>query len=135
MARPSKISPQRIKDAEEAMRLGLTLELAASYIGITKPTWYAWMAKGKSDPDSIFGQFFAAVKRGEAKGAALSLARIHRAAQAGTWQADAWLLERRHGYRRDATAAPASVSSHATDRLSELRKASARVGLTDEDEE
>ena len=32
-----------------------------------------------------------------------ALAVVAEAAQDGSWQAAAWLLERRHGYRRDAT--------------------------------
>jgi hypothetical protein len=41
------------------------------------------------------------LKRAEAQSAAHALATIKKAANNGTWQAAAWILERRHDFRRD----------------------------------
>jgi hypothetical protein len=137
------ITEQHIKDAEEAMRLGLTYELGASYIGVGRTTFYRWLSRGEREPGSIFCRFWDAVKRGEAKGAALSLARIQRAAKGSTdraaaWQADAWLLERRHGYRRDAPPVVEQAPEQGkSSRVSRLRERARQVGLasTPDDEE
>jgi hypothetical protein len=102
MARPTKLTDKHIKDVEEAMRLGLTYALASGYVGVSESTFYAWLSKGQTKPRSNYGRFREALKRGQSKAAALSLARIQRAANNGSWQADAWLLERRFGYRKDA---------------------------------
>jgi hypothetical protein len=109
MPRPPKITEQHIRDAEEAQRLGLTYDLTSGYIGIGRSTFYSWLAKGRKTPGGVYGRFVDALERGRAKGAALSLARIQRAAQGGQWQADAWILERRHGYRKESSDVDASI--------------------------
>lgn len=99
MARPSKISPQHVKDAEEAMRLGMTHELASAYIGIAESTFYEWLSHARNGRGGLYQRFSEAVSRGRAKCAALSLARIHKGAQED-WRAAAWIMERRYGYHR-----------------------------------
>ena len=109
MPRTPKINEQHIRDAEEAQRLGLTYDLTSGYIGVGRSTFYSWLSKGRKSPGSIYGRFVDALERGRAKGAALSLARIQKAAREGQWTADAWLLERRHGYRKDQPPADQDV--------------------------
>jgi hypothetical protein len=88
MARKTKYTPETVKKVTDAIRLGATYELASSYAGISPALFYQWM-KGKIE-------FLEAVKDAEGAGAVGWLARIEQAAQAGTWQAAAWKLERRY---------------------------------------
>ena len=84
----------------EGYRLGMTQKLACQYSGISAQCFHQWKEKAASGRED-FVEFFEELKRAEAHSAAHALASIKRAAQAGTWTAAAWLLERRHDYRRD----------------------------------
>lgn len=99
MARPEMISERHVRDAEEAMRLGMTNELASSYIGISEATFYQWLSNARDGRGGLYKRFSEAVSRGRSKCAALSLARIHKGAQED-WRAAAWIMERRFGYHR-----------------------------------
>ena len=87
MAR-SKRTPEAAERIIRAIRLGATNRLAAAAGGINVATFYRWL-----DADRAFRD---AVKEAEGAAALAALAAIERAAQAGTWQAAAWLLERRY---------------------------------------
>lgn len=100
MARPTKITVDHVREVSQAIRIGLTQEQAAAYIGIAETTFYRWMRRGVREPDTIYGRFRQAVKRGEAQSVAFEMANIRRAARDGDWKASAWLLERRHGFTR-----------------------------------
>ena len=65
------------------------------------------MSRGRrdEDQDSEYAQFVRDVDLAEAQGAIKALALIQSAAMNGSWQAAAWLLERRHGYRREMSLA------------------------------
>lgn len=103
--RPSKLTDQVRDSVCEAVAMGMTFDLAAQYAGIGRSTFFRWMRQGEqSEPGDRFRDFWDAVKRAESEGALNALATIHRAASDGSWQAAAWLLERRHAYRRDAPA-------------------------------
>jgi len=83
----------------EGSRLGLKYALLAQYCGISESTLYKWRAIGREEDEGGRHIAFAdAMDNNESKGAAFMLARIHEAANSGTWQAAAWILERRHGY-------------------------------------
>ena len=81
----------------------MTVELAAQYGGISKDTFYRWL-KLANDPtaDKVFSDFSDAIKAAEADNAARCLLVIDDAANDGSWQAAAWMLERRHKYQRQA---------------------------------
>ena len=100
MARPPSITIHHVREVRDAIRIGLTQEQAAAYIGVGERTFYRWMRRGLREPDTIYGQFRQAVKRGEAQSVAYEMANIRRAARDGDWKASAWLLERRHGFTR-----------------------------------
>ena len=129
MPRTPKINEQHIRDAEEAQRLGLTYDLTSGYIGVGRSTFYSWLSKGRKSPGSIYGRFVDALERGRAKGAALSLARIQKAAREGQWTADAWLLERRHGYRRDQPIDQDAVQNDASESSLETARQAMRRTL------
>ena len=102
---PPSITHAHVRKAEEARRLGMTMALTADYIGITERNLYIWKEKGEAGSTAAGGvylEFAQAIKSGTAQGAALSLARIQKAAKGGIWQADAWIMERVHGYRATA---------------------------------
>jgi hypothetical protein len=102
---PPSITADHVKRAHEARRLGMTLSLTADYIGINERALYVWKEKGEAGSTAAKGLyvlFAQALKRGAAEGAALSLGRIQKKAREGVWTADAWLLERVHGYRANA---------------------------------
>jgi len=88
--RPTKRTPETREALLYSLRLGATYKLACDAAGIHHSTLDEWRA---SDPE-----FTAALKAAEGFGAQKALERIEKAAAEGSWQAAAWLLERRYGY-------------------------------------
>ena len=84
----------------EGYRLGMTQKLACQYAGISVQCFHQWKGRASAGREEYI-EFFESLKRAEAQSAAHALASIKKAAQEGTWTAAAWLLERRHDYRRD----------------------------------
>jgi len=134
--RPTLLTPKHIKGVEEARRLGLTHEHSAGYIKVSITTYYLWRRRGKVEKGTIYAEFAQAIAYGSAKGAALGLARIQKAARGGDWKADAFVLERSHGYttkRAESKPAAASTTNSRADRLARVRAATLRLKLTDEE--
>lgn len=129
MARHTICTDDHCKRAEEAMRLGLTHELCAAYIGIGRSTYFNWLKKGRAQESGIYARFRDSVKRGEAQGAAMSLATIAQSARAGQWQAAAWLLERRHQYiKRTAVETTETTASDRSQRIAKIKQDAQRTG-------
>jgi hypothetical protein len=99
--RKTKLTPELQATFCQGIKLGMTNRLACGYAGIRESTFYRWLQEAEQGHEKQ-KEFKEAVKAAEATGAAHSLAVIHRAAEEGSWQASAWLLERRHCYRRDS---------------------------------
>ena len=127
MARRSKCTPETIAKIEQGIGLGMTYKLAAQYAGICESTFYQWLKAAESG-DSSKVEFMEAVNRAESRGAAAALACIAQAAKNGTWQAGAWLLERRYAYKRE------SIMKHA-DARAEQQKVAAVDPTTQEGRE
>lgn len=87
MARPTKYTPERVKKIIDAIKVGATHELAASYAGINQDTLTDWKKR--------YSDFSDAIKEAEGGAAIKWLALIDKAA-VKTWQAAAWKLERRY---------------------------------------
>jgi hypothetical protein len=87
-----------------ALGIGATKGLACQHAGIAEATFYDAMDRGRNgDPEWV--DLVEEVERAEAKAAIGCLAVVQRAAATnGQWQAAAWLLERKFGYRRDEPA-------------------------------
>lgn len=68
--------------------MGATYELACGYANIGVSTFYEWMSSNQ--------EFAETIKEAEGAGAVALLARIRKEADEGTWQAAAWILERRY---------------------------------------
>jgi len=94
-----KLTQQRLEQAAKAIAMGATVALAAKAIGIDRRTWYRWRERGQRGIHP-YTDFLAAVDAADAECAHRNLALIDQAAQDGSWQAAAWMLERRHGYTR-----------------------------------
>ena len=106
-----KLNAETKARLEEGIRLGMTNKLAAQYAGISEQCFYQWRDKAKAGSQEHL-ELFESLKRAEAASAAPALAAIKRAAQEGTWTAAAWLLERRHQYRREAVhVEPANIDT------------------------
>jgi len=97
----SKLNDDVVSRLSFALRQGSTYDLAAQYAGITRQTLYNWLARA-NDGDTAYVVVLDTVKSAEAFGALDMLQIITESAASGSWQAAAWLLERRHGYRRDS---------------------------------
>ena len=112
--RPTKCDTQKILDAERIQKLGATDVMTAEYLQIAYSTFKMWVQKGEADPESVYGHFSAAVKKGRAQCGIMHLATIQSAARAGQWTAAAWMLERRFkGYGRDPE--PQNTQDHTVD--------------------
>lgn len=87
MGRPSKRTPEREARIAEALRAGNTRKAACAYGGISQSQFAEWLAR--------FHDFRDTIEKAEADAEVRAVAQIATAAQAGTWQAAAWWLERR----------------------------------------
>lgn len=96
MARPTKLTPELIKQLCQVLELGTTYQCACDYVGISFESFNQWRKKGEKAQSGLFLEFLESVKKAEAKCAVASLAKIQKAATEGSWQASAWLLERRY---------------------------------------
>ena len=95
MGRRSKISIERIAIIRKAVGVGCTYELAAKRAGVNPSTLYRWL-NGRGP---LNRKLCEEIEKATAENASLHLGVITKAAVGGSWQASAWVLERRHGYR------------------------------------
>lgn len=95
MARPPRLTNKVRDNICRGIRLGLSYDRAAQLAGIGTRTFYLWKAKGQAGRAPIYVQFLQELKKAEVEGEAAAINQIVKAAQEGTWQAAAWLLERR----------------------------------------
>tara|TARA_Y100001963_G_scaffold132701_1_gene191575 strand:+ start:299 stop:763 length:465 start_codon:yes stop_codon:yes gene_type:complete len=104
MGRKTKCTPKTIARVAEGLRIGMTHELASQYGGINPDTFYEWLKLARQpDCAECYSEFSEAIKAAEADNAARCLLVIDDAANDGSWQAAAWMLERRHKYQRQAS--------------------------------
>lgn len=78
-----------------SIELGMPWNLAADAAGIGRSTLHEFRLRG-AQGEPPFAAFVDRLRAAEAAGVARSLATIRAAAEGGTWQASAWLLERRY---------------------------------------
>ncbi len=96
--RPTKLVPERVERLLEAIRVGNYINTAVVYAGITEATFYRWLEIGEANKEGKYREFLESVKKAEADAEARQVALISKAANE-TWQAAAWLLERKHPAR------------------------------------
>ena len=91
--RPEQIT-QEIRDTIcNAIRMGVFVETAACFAGISKETWHQWLKRGAKEPRSIYRQFSDAVLKAGADAIMRKVNYVDKAA-ATDWRAAAWHLER-----------------------------------------
>lgn len=91
MARPGprgKYTPEAVQAICDALRLGLTRADACVHGGISDETFARWLRQHV--------EFMENVKKAELQAKMSRVARITQAGKNGTWQADAWVLERKY---------------------------------------
>lgn len=136
MGRPTKCTPERTMRITKATRAGAPLEVAARFAGITPQTLRNWIRRGRADQQadrsSPYSRFVEVYDTALGEVGVFALGVIVGAAQNGTWQAAAWLLERRfpeHFGRGVDKAAAIMVEQHRVDLDTPEREISA---LTDD---
>jgi len=93
--RPSKLTPELTQQFCDALRRCWHIETAADMTGISRRSVYSWIKKGKQEGEGVHRDFLHAVKKALAETAAQCVGEIQ-AAGKSSWQANAWLLERRY---------------------------------------
>lgn len=110
--RKSKLTPETREKMLSLIRTGGYFEDACKVAGIDSSTFRRWMQKGAAQTRGKYRTFRTEVKKAEAEAKTRFIANIDKAAGAGTWQASAWMLERRwpeQFARRDGLAIDAKV--------------------------
>lgn len=117
MARPSKLTEPLVSALCAIIENGTTISLACDAVGIHRDTYNEWT---KSNP-----AFNDAVKRARATGAQNLLDGIRTAGRSGSWQANAWILERSYSehYGRMAPMPPPPPENPELTKLDLLLKA------------
>lgn len=93
--RPTKLTPEVQKTVCDTVSGGGTDRVACLRAGISVSGLGEWKRRGAAGEEP-YAAFLAAYKRAEGDFGLRNLALIGKAAQDGTWQAAAWLLERRY---------------------------------------
>ena len=99
MGRRSKLTPEVKEKICGYVRQGLSFEAAARLAGISESTFYRWRHWGENARSGIFREFWEELKKAEVEAEAALVNYIRTEAQSGTWQAAAWILERRYPER------------------------------------
>lgn len=98
VGRRPKLTPEIQERICNLLKLGNYKETAARASGIAVSTLYLWMDKGRQDVEaeieSAYSEFLEAIESAEADGEAGLLLKVRSAANE-SWQAAAWMLERK----------------------------------------
>lgn len=100
MTKKSKFNPESTKRIINAIGLGATYQIAAEAGGISRATLHNWLKRGKTGSSKQYKDFYEKFTRSESQGA-IYLLGVVRDHSVKDWKSAAWILERRHGYRRD----------------------------------
>jgi hypothetical protein len=98
MTRATKFTDEARRIVLESMRINLFAEQAAHLAGVNEKTLDDWLSRGRKG-EKTYAEFVREFEIAKATGERASVARIQKAAAGGQWQADAWILERRHPKR------------------------------------
>lgn len=86
-----RCTDQVIQDAIAMKKNGASNKDIAAYIGVSERTFYRWLNTPTSEKQRQFSQ---SIKKAEPEFKAALRSKIIDAAQHGSWQAAAWMLER-----------------------------------------
>lgn len=93
VGRHTKLTPERQAKIVQAIRANNVVIKACQYADISEPTYYDWKKRGETGEEP-FSEFLKAIKKAEAEAQVRTVAIISKASEQ-SWQAGAWLLERR----------------------------------------
>ncbi len=104
MSRSRSPAPERVRTLLEALRAGSFIWTACRAAGISQSTLRRWLERGRSkdERDAPYRAFRRDYRAAMAEAEIEALQTIRRAGSegiAGSWQASAWLLERRFPIR------------------------------------
>lgn len=91
--RPTELNEHVEAAIIERIQAGMPVGFAAQAAGITHQTLNNWKRRGQREPETIYGQFFSAIKKAEAELMFQCLVSV-RLGDKG-WQSCAWILERK----------------------------------------
>lgn len=92
--RPTKFTPETRAKIIEALKGGNYRDTSYAIAGISHETFYDWVRRGEAG-EAEYSEFLEAVKEAESFAEAYHVQNIRKAAEAGTWTAGAWWLERK----------------------------------------
>lgn len=108
--RKPKLTESLIVQAEKLLVNGNFTNFVCEALGINRTTWYRWfndgqaIAEGRTEDisldytpemENLLYNFYNTVKKAEATGQVELVGLIQQQAKSGTWQAAAWILERK----------------------------------------
>tara|TARA_Y100001972_G_scaffold36904_1_gene45429 strand:+ start:111 stop:767 length:657 start_codon:yes stop_codon:yes gene_type:complete len=99
MDRRKKFTPARRRVIYEGLKKNLPVELLCKKAGISKKTFYRWIEKGKKG-EKGFDKFLEECGYASTVGAEAAMDFIIEA-YPKDWKAAAWVLERRHDYKKE----------------------------------
>jgi hypothetical protein len=116
--RKTKLDQQTADRLLAVLRAGGYDETACAAAQVSRQQFYEWLRRGRAG-EALFAAFLADVERARAEGESRNVLLIAQQAQ-HTWQAAAWLLERRHPERwarvsQRSPDAPAANAAMTTD--------------------
>jgi len=96
IGRPSKLTEELVKEICNYIEQGNTYDRACRLAGISDSIFYKWKARGEKEGEGVYFHFLQATLKAGEKFKQTNIDIIQQAAKDGTWQAAAWLLERKH---------------------------------------
>lgn len=93
---PSKLTEETKTALLNAIKAGLTYDLACGAAGISFQTFRNWQLRGEKEKTGQYFEFLEDLKEAEGQGSQRLITLINRSANEGQWQAGAWILERRY---------------------------------------
>lgn len=97
MGRKPKLTKGLIQNAEKLLKGGNYVETVCEYLGIGTTTWYRWMQEGEQANFGLKREFWEAIKKAESEAEIRLVTDLQKIAdEERTWQAIAWMLERKY---------------------------------------
>lgn len=93
VGQPSKLTEEIKEKLFGSIKMGLSYKDAAILAGISERTFHNWKRRGEEATSGQYFQFVQELKKAEVIGKATLLGEIR---SDPSWQAKAWILERRH---------------------------------------
>lgn len=95
--RPTKFNPEVCQRILDAIKNGATYHQAAEAGGVNYTTFLKWKQTGEKAESGVYREFYNNIKKAEEGGENQLLQNIINAGKLPQhWQANAWILERRH---------------------------------------